>query len=258
MKWQENKELHDKYWSNVEKVVDRAGSYSYKELWDLLLFCEITNNFQHKEPDYNYKTKYFFKNNKLNFHDLCQEKRNIIWNNINYYHDTFDFGAGWGRYSTLLAIRMPNNFIYHAELSATGRRVAEKIKKRYKLNNIKICSFNYENHKEFFNTLDISEKSNINCISSFSIEQIPEINKDFFTDFINIGWQNIRFIHIEPICWQINKTTKNTNNRYNNNLWSTLNKLKDEKIIDITQVNNNYFGSTNTMGAMIIWSKLTK
>ena len=101
-----------------------------------------------------------------------------------------------------------------------------------------------------------SEKKTAYFISSYSIEQIPNLGEDFILDIINSPFESVSFLHVEPIGWQVRRTRKNTNHNYNNDLFSILEKMERDGLINIKDVEVDIFGDARNPGTKVFWSRI--
>tara|TARA_Y100000389_G_C17380314_1_gene474000 strand:+ start:14 stop:1240 length:1227 start_codon:yes stop_codon:yes gene_type:complete len=220
-------------------------------------------------PELSSKCCYYLgkKYNKVNIDNFFYKSRSYAMDIINKgnYDCIIEFGSGWGRN---IFFFLDNNIkeipIIAGEYTSGGLKLCNKIKNdNYSSKNIKIIHFDYNNYELFFENISlIKQFKNILCLSFWSIEQVPHIKKDFFYNLINL-FENIRFIHHEPIGWQIDpkkalmKSTDRPN--YNKNLWKVLQNLQDESKIKITNTIINYFNfkTTGSMGSLIDWQSIT-
>ena len=79
------------------------------------------------------------------------------------------------------------------------------------------------------------------------IEQIPYINEIFFENLLNLK-NNFKFIHFEPIGWQISQSKSiegsfekyALEDDYNRNLFELVSFLESKKLIKITEILKDY------------------
>jgi len=72
---------------------------------------------------------------------------------------------------------------------------------------------------------------------------------------LNSPYSELKFFHIEPIGWQVENREKNTLSRYNNNLFSILQELKEQNLIEIVKVEVDVYGKQNNPGTIVTWKK---
>jgi len=172
-----------------------------------------------------------------------------------------DLGSGWGRNSLYFSkyLNKEYNFLC-CELSDSGRKCADYLAKIYDLP-IEALPFNYHDNTSLLEYFSKNNFSRVLFYSIHSIEQIQKIEKSFFTSILDLPIEKVKFIHIEPIDWQIlglPKSTAGAAPHYNENLYSILEELEDEGSIKISIVKPSFFGlkHTNT-GALLEWEKIS-
>lgn len=260
MKWQENKKLHDDHWGmilkNIESLIEE--DIDLDDLWMKNNLFELKNSslgrvFDNAPYIYERYARY------ASIEKILVLKNKIINDVVSKYidHNTdliIDLGSGWGRNSIQLT-KTYNNKILACELSDAGRAATDIISEKYNLN-IKTLPFNYYKYGNLIDTLRNKEYEKIVFFSYHSIEQIPEIEKGLFQSIVDLKIENISCFHVEPVGWQVLRTPKTTEKRYNNNLISVLRKLEAENQIAINNIEVDHFGfkHSNT-GTLIEWSK---
>ena len=261
------KRVHESYWANVENIIDSVNpdKVSLSDLWDCVTYCELTNSFKEegfyeipkgkKNVKHGYAPEYHSA-----FAKYKKEKLNLVASKIHPEASCIlDFGSGWGRYSVILADTHPNALVYSLEYSDAGVRACSKIKEKYNLKNLVCMSFDYHNPETLEHIVipELEEHSHKRafCFSSHSIEQIPNIKKSFFDIILRSSIQDIDFLHLEPVGWQVKNTKKTTISRYNNNLFSILRQLESEKKIKITDTLVDFYGKRGNPATLISWKK---
>ena len=259
---------YNKYWNKIIKKFDVYNN----DKFDIFFSKEIPIND-------NKKINIFYNDNIItlkatykNINKYFNLSRNYVENEIlkNEYDCIIEFGSGWGRnifhYCNKLQEKLDNIHLIGGEYTKSGLLCANKIKDKY-FNNKKInfYHFDYNNPELFFEQISlINNFKNVLCISFHSIEQITNIKILFFELLLN-NLNNIKFIHHEPIGWQINNSKSfmkenKTGFRkyYNKNLYKTIKNLEKNKKIKINNEIINYFnfGPKESIGSLIEWSKI--
>ena len=264
---EQNRQMHNTYWNQVLNIIKEVNAdiISLEDLCYFITYCEINRKFSLNVNKFNmrslnavgisngYKPKY-----KSPFKKFRQEKKELVSKEIPANTtQIIDLGSGWGRYSILLSKQFPNATVYSLENSEIGIECCRLISEKYKLDNLICEAFDYHEPESLHKTvLPFSKDQNAFYFSSFSIEQIPYIKKEFFEIVLSGKYESLHGFHIEPIGWQINKKKKNTTPRYNNNLFNVLVELKKENKIDILKTAADIYGRGGNPGSIISWKKI--
>lgn len=99
-----------------------------------------------------------------------------------------------------------------------------------------------------------------------SIEQIPKLQKTFFTELL-LTSEQLTCVHFEPVGWQIIKPikqdslTRNHRRRcekknHNTNLWPLLKEFESRQLIRINDYSINLIGKADHYATYISWTKL--
>ena len=178
-----------------------------------------------------------------------------------------DLGSGWGRYSTLAASVFPNLDVISAELSDSGRTCTEMITQAFGFR-IQTVAFNYLDWGLLVERLSQSRRPNLIVFSNHSIEQVPYLNIRLFEELIGLD-KNLRFIHIEPIGWQISNDPAILRSStpplrkfeewggYNKNLFLIVQNLLRRGLIDVDEVAPNFLAtdSNRNAGSLLVFHK---
>ena len=171
----------------------------------------------------------------------------------------FDLGSGWGRNSVLLADKFPNYSIYAGELTESGRKSLQNISDHFSLN-INPFPFDYMDWSELIRLVSETTHSEYLIFSNHSIEQVTYLSGKMFEQILETG-KRLKFIHIEPVGWQLERAMGTVINtppsgykmHYNKNFLFLLDYLqKSEQIVDLL-VYPDYvsFGNIANCGSLI-------
>lgn len=207
---------------------------------------KINNNYEKKIEYFN---KYF---------EILEEKIKL-----EEYDVIIELGSGWGRniYYMLQKNIINNQRIISGEFNKTGCIIQESIKNNFfKNQHLNIYHFDYKNSNNFFDQVKKIEKPFQKCLvfTKHSIEQITEIDNDFFDNLLQICPQ-IKCIHFEPIGWQISeKSFCKSSNYYNRNLFSKLEEYQNKNLIKIKNVELDFLSVTRpgNTSTLIEWDKI--
>jgi hypothetical protein len=252
-----NKLHHNRYWGRLLKFILDLDSDDLDETWEEL------NRF---EVNYSENFTYVLNKNtcKVNFKKYYDEKyKDIIsFIHLNNHDSVFvELGSGWGRNLIKLSTVFPDMTLIGGELSSSGIKIANFFSRKF---NLKLTSFqfNYLNHNSFVKKLN-KINAPIILFSSFSIEQVPYLNKQFFLDILNLKNDIVAF-HIEPVSFQVEGRDSPFldyyNKHYNQNFYKILKELELEKLISIDSIKTSAFGHaeniTGQESCIITWRKI--
>ena len=255
---------YDNTWNNIFKKINNYNENKF----NILFSGELKLNNKNINVFYKDKKMQCISNQKniYGYYDLSRKyvEDDILKNN---YDCIIEFGSGWGRnifhYYNKISDKLKQSQVIGCEYTKHGLLCAEKIKnKYYNDKNVKFFHFDYNNPELFFEQLSLMGNfKNILCLSFWSIEQITNIKMVFFDILLK---KNIKFIHHEPIGWQIDNSKSfmkenKTGNRsyYNKNLYKVLKNLEKDNKIQINNEKINYFNfmCKESMGSLIEWVK---
>ena len=254
-----NRLLHNSYWGSMFNFLLKNKSDSMMVTWSDL------NKFEANYPEeYVYTlNKTSYTSNFTEYYDQKYKDIIIFLNSINNLNDKLfiELGSGWGRNLIYLNSIFPKLKFIGGDLSSQGIKTTNLFSKKFDLN-ISGIPFNYLNHKKFINKISNFESEFI-IYSSFSIEQVANLNKEFFYDLINLN-NKITAFHIEPISFQIEDRefpfNDHYNKHYNKNFYSILKELENEKLIKILFIKTYSFGHANNItgqeSCIISWEKI--
>lgn len=251
-----NKLHHNRFWGRLYEKTKLSECKDLESQWSELYVFESGN----KES---FDSLVNGKQVKLNFTSYTENKYNDIieFLNLNKDFETFiELGSGWGRNILKLQNHFPNSNYIACELSESGRKITELFSEKYNLN-IQVLPFNYIKWRSIRKYL--TKKGKTIIFTSYSIEQVSKIDKNFFNFLIN-NLDNFIVYHIEPVLFQIEKREfpfkEYYNSHYNKNLFSVLENLESEKKIKIIKAQKSSFcfgtNLTSNESAVIIWEKL--
>ena len=258
--WKDNKAVHEGVWG---KIYDHAtfNNKSYNDIkfeWLSLFSFEVGN-----KTTFNY-----ILDGNVTSGDLDQyvtDKNKYIQNRLDEHVTPttdliLDLGSGWGRQSIQLAFNNPSYKILAGELSDSGRKVTDYFKNKYDLP-IETFSFNWHEYQSLIDLLSSRNYKEIVILTSNTIEQIPYIKEELFTDLLTLPIDKISTIHIEPVKFQYDGIEFPLANHYNRNLKEVLDSLESKKLIEITKVVPKYWGhnlnKTAQNNILIEWKKLS-
>jgi hypothetical protein len=250
---------YNDFWNNMLNIIKSKKKFNSLNITfdnECGKINEIIHNgeFININNDINKKIEYFKKSRDYTTQLLQENKYDLI----------IELGSGWGRN---IFYYMENNILNNYEIISgeytdSGCAAQEYIKNKYfKNENITIYKFDFNNSKSFFDNI---KKKYKNCLvlTFWAIEQVTNINTDFFENLLNIS-ENMTCVHIEPIGWQISNKSlmkENTTGKriyYNKNLYFILKELESKNIIKInkTILDLHNFGSTKSCGSLVEWQK---
>lgn len=254
---------YNEYWRKIKESIMNENVEKFDSV-----FMSLNEFGKKSEIDVYYLNKVqtikFNYENIKKYFDLSR-KYTLDIINRNNFDCVIEFGCGWGRNIFHFVDKIDNLNIIGGEYTPEGVKCFNYIKdKFYSDKSIKIFQFDYNNPELFFENLSIlGEYNNILCLSFWAIEQITYIKEKFFDSLLNIS-DNIKFIHHEPIGWQISNNSlmkENKNgfrNYYNKNLYSVLKKMEDNNKIKINNIIVDFFNfnTTKSLGSLIEWDKM--
>ena len=267
MNKKQNREAHNLYWGkvlNIFKQVDPTR-VTLEQLWGFTCCSEIFNDFSLDVNSFDYENlNYIEIQNGYNpkffstYPKYYEEKLHLVTSEIpNNTTQIIDLGSGWGRYSVLLAKLYPDKTVFSLENSDSGVRACMLLKEKYRLSNLICGNFDYHDPialEQYVTPL--SQKQNAFFFSSYSIEQIPYLERRMFDIILKAEYNDVKCFHIEPIGWQINSAPKNTIGRYNNNLYPLLKNLESQNLIKITKTKVDIYGKKENPGTIVTWKKI--
>jgi len=255
-----NKLHHDRYWGKLLKYLRKYENETQKFIWeDLYRFAlgrpEVFKHFLNGKIINSDFDQYV----KAKYEDLIQFISQIE-NHEDY--NILELGSGWGKNLIYLSETFKKNKFIAAELSISGRKITDFFSTKFNLQ-ISSIQFNYKSHKRFIRKWSKNNSGPVIIITSFSIEQVPLLNKKFFLDLLNCHNKIIAY-HIEPIAFQVQERDFPFKDfyteHYNRNFYSILKELEDESLIKIIKIYVPAFGhSDNTTSKetiVIQWEKL--
>ena len=255
-----NKLHHDRYWGKLLKYLRKYKNETQKFIWeDLYRFAlgrpEVFKHFLNGKIINSDFDQYV----KAKYEDLIQFISQIE-NHEDY--NILELGSGWGKNLIYLSETFKKNKFIAAELSISGRKITDFFSTKFNLQ-ISSIQFNYKSHKRFIRKWSKNNSGPVIIITSFSIEQVPLLNKKFFLDLLNCHNKIIAY-HIEPIAFQVQERDFPFKDfyteHYNRNFYSILKELEDESLIKIIKIYVPAFGhSDNTTSKetiVIQWEKL--
>jgi hypothetical protein len=267
MNRKENREAHNLYWGkvlNIFKQVD-PSRITLEQLWGFTCYSEITNNFSLDVNSFDYSSlenveilNGYNPEFKSMYPKYYKEKLELVTSEIP--KDTtqiVDLGSGWGRYSVLLSKMHPEKKIFSLENSDSGVQACKLLREKYNLCNLVCGNFDYHDPIALQQyVIPLSEKQNAFFFSSYSIEQIPTLDRQMFDIVLGAKYNEVKCFHIEPIGWQVRGTPKNTIDRYNNNLYPLLKSLESQSLIKIIKTEVDIYGKRGNPGTIITWKKI--
>jgi len=159
----------------------------------------------------------------------------------------------------------PLNANYYAlEITQTGRLFTNIMSCLESSTSFRSLYFDYQ--KPDFSTLR-NKYNKVLVFSKGSVEQIPELPKEFFTQLLSIS-KELTCVHSEPVGWQIVKPYKQDlrtrkhrkrclKKNYNTNLWALLQELESEGLLAINEYLINFSGKADHPGTYISWTKVS-
>lgn len=168
-------------------------------------------------------------------------------------HAVIELGAGWGRnlFAALLQGAISETTrLYALEFASTAREAAHLVAQGNPALAFEALAFDY--HAPDYSGIEASTSPSV-LLTVHSIEQIPQLRRDVFTDLIK-RLPNLTGLHLEPIGWQIPTARSNTRRRlstaayaerndYNHNFWPVLEGLEHDGLIEITHVAPELLGA---------------
>ena len=258
--WQANKHHYDGYWGKLHNKLqrDKHKFNDIKEEWlDLFKFeCGGIASYAYiLDGETVYGDFIQYTNDKNHY----LQKRLVTY--VTLTTDAIiDLGSGWGRHGIQLSFNNPKyTNIICGELSDGGRGINEYFIKKYNLP-IETFSFNWQDHQSLIDLLKDRNYKEIVIFTSNTIEQIPYLNEEVFTDLIDLPIDKISVIHIEPVAFQYNSTEFPFDNHYNRNLKNVLDNIEKKQLIEIKEIVHQYYGhstnSTSQNNILIEWIKI--
>lgn len=240
-----NKKTHDKYWG---KLLDFLVNNEFENIhlaWENIFNQEFQNP----------KNISFIRDGKVfqkSFKDYLEIQKKYLLDQFepiiekNQIDLILDLGSGWSRNSITIANEYKNIKVLSGEFSNGGRKVANFLIKKYRINNIKTFQFDWNNPKSLFDNISRINPKAIIIFSNCSIEQIPNLKISFFEKLIKSG---IMFysIHNEPVAWQLNNIKKPFKENYNLNFIEILKRLENENKISNLSFEIQKFGHKDTL-----------
>ena len=248
---------NNNYWAKIYNFIRTKNNITSKDITLFELGSRLPCKVLYQRKWFDIKTKdemwkYFELSRKPVLDEL----------NTNEYDCFIEYGAGWGRNIFHFFDNNVNKSIdyYLLEYTKNGLKSAKKVKEYYPDYKLNIMEFDYNNSSKTIST--IKKYKNILMTSFWSIEQITQISEDFFNNILELS-DNITFIHIEPVGWQIDQTSLTQNFKttprhyYNKNLYKILKKLENENKIKIKNIEIDYFNFITGLscGTLIKWKK---
>tara|TARA_R100001163_G_scaffold41949_1_gene31731 strand:- start:7003 stop:7773 length:771 start_codon:yes stop_codon:yes gene_type:complete len=239
--------IYEKYndirWASIldtlEEIVKLNPDISCKELWEKLMMKDIGKPVTRQEVT-----------------DIILETFTEYIPNADL---VIDLGSGWGRYGVTLANAGLSQPIYLMEYAESGRFVADYFSKKYFNGRLKSYPFDYYEP----NFTMIPEKTDVFVYSSYSVEQIPNLDKIVFTKLLERFNEVVGF-HIEPVGWQLPEPLSDNEKfhkrrcirkGYNKNFYKIIKDLESEKKIEIIRIIRQ-LEFDRTDGTVIIWKKI--
>tara|TARA_R110000822_G_scaffold23098_14_gene71697 strand:- start:3628 stop:4977 length:1350 start_codon:yes stop_codon:yes gene_type:complete len=262
-KWQDNKKVHNKLWGSVYDIAlsESAKKKDFLQAWEEINVQELMQSSLGRDAN---RVPYVIDGSPKfgNLVDCLHIKIGVLFNrilsNLEFAPELIvDLGSGWGRNSLYISkfLNREYNFL-SCELSDAGRECTDHLAQVYDLP-IKTLPFNYYDNSSLLEYFSKNTYQRVLFFSNHSIEQIQKLEENFFTSILDLPIEQMKFVHIEPIDWQILNNPKNTDSHYNENLYSTLCDLRDARQIKINIIKPSYFGlkHTNT-GSLLEWEKM--
>jgi len=257
---------YNQCWKNIKKYIETKNTFTMEDIFDISFNKEICPNKIYKIPII-HNNKIITANNYEDCKNYFEKSRSYSLNqeNIEKYDAIIELGSGWGRniFYYINKFNLTNKKIISGEYTNEGVEAQLFIKNKFfKNHNLEIFSFDFNNSENFFEK--IKEKyNNVLVLTFWSIEQVTNINPNFFENLFKIG-ENISCTHIEPIGWQISTESIIKENKtgfrhyYNKNLYNELQNLEIQNKIKINNIIVNYFNFKNkeSCGSLIEWTKL--
>jgi hypothetical protein len=196
-----------------------------------------------------------------------KEQFNLMKNNT--YDTVIELGSGFGRNMFYFASNILKDFngnIIMGEYTPGGIMTSKYIKEKFFIDkNIKTYHFDYNNSDLFFEQIKTDQHiSNVLILTFWSIEQITNITDNLIQNILNSG-KKVTCVNLEPVGWQISNNSVMKENivgyrsYYNKNLYETLKRFEEKKLIKINKIMLDYFnfGCADSCGTLIEWEKLT-
>lgn len=266
MNREENKKFHNTYWGKIKDIFEKVDPdvTSLERLWAFVTYVEISNDFSLDINSFDFQNidnleikNGFTPEYKSSLSQYFNEKLDLVISEIP--EDTshiVDLGSGWGRYSVILAKKYPSKKIFSLENSDSGVDACRILREKYNLQNLVCESFDYHDPSALKkHVIPSSYGEKAFYFSSYSIEQIPTLNRELFEIIIDADYDSVSGFHIEPIGWQVKGIKKNTISRYNNNLYPLLKTLQEEGLLVITKIKVDVYGKKTNPGTIVTWKK---
>ncbi len=156
-----------------------------------------------------------------------------------------ELGAGWGRNLFMLHLSglLPRRAHYFAlEFAATARMTAGLVAPLDPGLSFTAADFDY--HAPSYEMIPTGEAPAL-LATIHSVEQIPELKPEVFTKLI-ARLPNLSGLHIEPVGFQLRADDAHAayaaKNAYNRNLWSVLQSLAHDGVIEIVDTRVDFMG----------------
>jgi hypothetical protein len=262
------------YESNWGSLISQISSEELS-LKDLITKLNYWDQFN---PAYQFKSNEFIEKNTVNIiydnniktvtiKEAASLKRQSVMSTIGSQIDdsvdaVIELGSGFGRNIFMLyeefSSKYPNVTYIAGEYTAGGQDVCSAIVKKYDLPIISL-HFNYYDWSSLYSFIIEKNYKNICFYTSYSVEQIPYLDKQLFLDLLKIN--NIKFTHIEPVGFQMENGNPqySGNPNYNQNLIQILTDLENENLIKIDTYKPDWFcgdGGFHNVGSLIQWRKI--
>jgi len=220
----------------------------YKDFFDIFIknnnkiLCYENNNFFYRTNN-----DYFKKNINL----IAKE----INSNVNKQTDIVELGAGYGRIAlSLINKRIKFRNMYCYEFTSNGRELIKTLSKNLKYN-IKVSSCDFNKKQIFKNS--IPRQSIVYTYNSIMV--VPKIKEVFFKQIIQLKPKIV--LHFEPDYSKLSKDNKLDKyckkyceiNNYNDNFYLVLEKLANQKKIEIIKYNDFIRRNPFVPSKMIAW-----
>lgn len=263
---------YEGYWNKLSNFVDTIDEDSLDDAWEVMNYWDLgpgTESFKTAEQAKSIE-------NVLIVHESVLQEKKTLYDAVKlkrlYMQDFFEemvmpetdaiieVGAGWGRNVFSLYSKFKNtgaDFI-SAEVSDSGQSVCSKLASKFNAS-VEAAYFNYYDWKPFVSLLKDRGYKNLCILTNHSIEQIPFLEKEMFEDFLSLDTESLKFLHIEPVGFQIEGGNKSFtgNPLYNKNLVEILKELKKKNKIKNLVLKPDYVSFTGwkNCGSLIRWEK---
>ena len=257
--WRFNKKRHNEYWGKLFISLKQYYKDNNKSsLDDTLIFLQ-NEEFNNKEFEYILYDEKKFGTDVDYLTDKKHALKKLFSKHITEKTEViYDLGSGWGRNSIILSSMFPNQKIITGELSTSGREITQFFIDKYDLN-IEVLEqgFNWKKYSNFLKNIKLSPEKDIIIFTSHSIEQIKKIDNGFFNKLLTYNFNNLTFLHIEPVNWQIENTPFPWKKPvyYNRDFVSLIYSLAESKKIQILNITPRYWSpnlSTTSKNSVLI------